>query len=105
MMEVSEMYTVLTTLSLGLGMWKVACESSDQSLTLFKTMKGFKGATFFGDRDSGKYNCLATWESKADVDAAYAVLGPKLLEAMKTLNISMTAPPTRQVYEVYEAKG
>jgi hypothetical protein len=99
------MYAVLTTLNLGPGMWKVACESSDQSLTLFKTMQGFKGASFFGDKNSGKYNCLATWESKANVDAAYAVLGPKLVESIRNLNITMSAPPERQVFEVYEAKG
>ncbi len=99
------MYAVLTTLSLPPGMWKVACESSDKSLSLFKTMKGFKQATFFGDNDSGKYNCLAIWDSKANVDTAYAQLGPMLMEAMKALNITMKAPPTRQVYEVYEAKG
>jgi hypothetical protein len=99
------MYAVLTTLSLPSGMWKVACESSDKSLALFKTMKGFKQATFFGDSDSGKYNCSAVWDSKANVDAAYAKLGPMLTEAMKALNITMKAPTVRQVYELYEAKG
>ena len=99
------MYAVLTTLNLGPGMWDLACQSSDQSLIFFKTMKGFKQATFFGDRDSGIYNCLAVWDSKANVDAAYTVLGPKLLEAMKAMKITMKAPPARQVYEVYEAKG
>lgn len=99
------MYAVLTTLSFGPGVWDTVAKTCDQTLAAVKGFSGFKRATFFGDNDSGKYNALIIWETKKDVDAAYAVLGPKLTQAIQGLGLPMKAPPTRQVFAVYEAKA
>ncbi len=96
------MYAQLLMLKLGGGMRSIGEKLADQSFLAIKTLKGFKGITFFGDVESGEYASLSIWESKEDAEAAAAVTGPKTEQAVKGI---AKAPPTRQIYEVYEPKA
>ena len=64
--------------------------------------KGFKRVTFFGDETVGEYGSLSLWESKEDAEAAAAVIGPKLQQAVSGI---AKEPPTRRFFEVYEPKA
>ena len=96
------MYAALTTLNLGPNMRSAGEKTADQFFSAVKNMKGFKGATFFGDIEAGSYNTLVLWESKEDAEAAFSILGPKTQQA---LGNSLKAPPTRGIFEVYQPKG
>jgi heme-degrading monooxygenase HmoA len=96
------MYAALFTLNLGPDMRPVGEKTADQFFSIIKNLKGFKGATFFGDATAGDYNGLVLWESKEDAEAAYAITGPKIQEALGNI---LKAPPTRRIYDVYEPKG
>ena len=96
------MYATLLTLNIGPDMRPVGEKTADQFYSIMKTLKGFKGATFFGDVASGDYNTLVLWESKEDAEAASSVTAPKLQEALGNV---LKAPPIRKIFEVYEPKG
>jgi heme-degrading monooxygenase HmoA len=96
------MYAQLLMLKLGKGMRPAAEKIADQFLKAIKTLKGFKSITFFGDVESGEYGSLGLWASKEDAEAAAALMKPKLEQAVKGI---AKAPPTRQIYEVYEPKA
>jgi len=76
-------------------------KTADQFFSAAKNMKGFKGATFFGDIAAGDYFTLVLWESKKDAEAAFSILGPKTQQALGNI---LKAPPTRKFFEVYEPK-
>ena len=76
------MYATLLTLTLGPGMRSAGEKLADQFAPALKTMKGFKGVTFFGDETTGDYGSLTLWETKEDAEAAAAVTGPKLEQAV-----------------------
>jgi hypothetical protein len=65
-------------------------------------LHGFKGVTFFGDETAGEYGSLALWETQEDAEAAAAITGPKLEQAVSGI---VKAPPTRQFFKVYEPKA
>jgi heme-degrading monooxygenase HmoA len=96
------MYASLLTLNLGPGMRSAAEKLVDQSYPVLKKLKGFKGATYFGDVTVGEYHSLILWESKEAAEAAYAITAPKTQEAAGSI---LKAPPTRKVFEVYKPKG
>ena len=96
------MYAQLVMLKLGKGMRSTAEKIADQSSPTLKTLKGFKSITFFGDEAVGEYGSLSLWESKEDAEAAAAVMGPKVEQAVRGI---AKAPPTRQFYEIYEPKA
>jgi len=95
------MYAQLMMLKLGAGMRSTAEKIADQSLPTLKTLKGFKSITFFGDVEVGEYGSFSLWESKEDAEAAAAVMGPKVEQAVTGI---AKAPPTRHFYEVHEPK-
>ena len=96
------MYAVLTEFTVAPGMWAQMAKSTDGLYAILKTYKGFKQAVFFGDNDSGKYNSLVTWDSKASAEAAYQTIAPKTQEG---LGPALKAPIVRQAYETYEPKA
>jgi heme-degrading monooxygenase HmoA len=96
------MYAALTTFNLGPGMRSAGGKLADQFAPVMKSMKGFKGQTYFGDPESGEYMVLVIWESKEDAETAHAITGPKAKEAMANI---LKAPPTWKVFEVYEPKA
>ncbi len=96
------MYAQLVMLTLGPGARSAAEKLADQFAPALKTLKGFKRVTFIGDDTVGEYGSLSLWETKEDVEAAAAVLGPKLEQAVSGI---AKAPPTRRFFEVYEPKA
>ena len=95
------MFVSLNLITIGTQMRSTAEKIADQGLSTVKTLKGFRGVTFFGDVTVGEYGSLSVWESKEDAEAAAAVMGPKVEGAVKGI---ATAPPTRRIYELYEPK-
>ncbi len=95
------MYAQLVMLTLGPGTRSTGEKLADQFAPALRALKGFKRVTFFGDEAVGEYGSLSLWESKEDVEAAAAVLGPKLEQAVSGI---AKEPPTRRFFEVYEPK-
>ena len=96
------MYAQLVMLSLGPGTRSTAEKLADQFAPALRTLKGFKRVTFLGDETVGEYGSLSLWESKEDAEAAGAVIGPQLEQAVSGI---AKAPPTRRFFEVYETKA
>ena len=96
------MYASLTTFKSASGK-RAECEGlADKLFSAMKGLKGFKSVVYFGDSDNNEYGSLYTWETKEDLDAAYNMIKPKLVEMLGPLAIE---PPVRKVYEVYEPKA
>ena len=96
------MYASLVMLTLGPGTRSAAEKLADQFAPALRTLKGFKRVTFLGDEIVGEYGSLSVWESKEDAEAAAAVIGPQLEQAVSGI---VKKPPTRQIFEVYEPKA
>ena len=96
------MYAQLSMISLGPETRSAAEKLADQFAPALKTLKGFKGVTFFGNETVGEYGSLSLWESKEDAEAAAAVVRPQLEQAVSGIS---KAPPTRRFFEVYEPKA
>ena len=96
------MYAQLVMLSLGPGTRSTAEKLADQFAPALRTLKGFKRVMFLGDETVGEYGSLSLWESKEDAEAAGAVIGPQLEQAVSGI---VKAPPTRRFFEVYEPKA
>jgi len=93
----SNMYAWLTVFTLEPGMRSTAEKLCDQFTPVLQELKGFKGATLFGDEAAGKYGGLSLWESKEDAEAALAKAGPKLEEALSSIT---QRAPGRRIFEV-----
>ncbi len=96
------MYASLVMLTLGPGKRSTGEKLADQFAPALKTLKGFKRVTFLGDEAVGEYGSLSLWESREDVEAAAAVIGPQLEQAVSGI---AKGPPTRRFFEVYEPKA
>ena len=93
------MYAQIVMVKLGPGMRSTGEKMADQFGQALKAQKGFKSVTWFGDVETGEYGSFTLWETKEDVEAAAAVMAPKLEQAISGI---AKAPPTRQFFEVYE---
>jgi heme-degrading monooxygenase HmoA len=58
------MYAQLVMLTLGPETRSTGEKLADQFAPALRTLKGFKGVTFFGDEIVGEYASLSLWESK-----------------------------------------
>ena len=96
------MYASLSVLTLGPGMRSTAENLADQFAPALRALKGFKRVMFLGDETVGEYASLSVWESKEDAEAAAAVIGPQLEQAVRGI---VKGPPTRRFFEVYEPKA
>ena len=96
------MYAQLSMITLGPGTRSAAEKLADQFAPALKTLKGFKRVTFLGDEIVGEYGSLSLWESKEDAEAAGAVIGPQVEQAVSSI---VKEPPTRRFFEVYEPKS
>jgi len=96
------MYAQLVMLSLGPRTRSTAEKLADQFAPALRALKGFKRVTFLGDETVGEYGSLSLWESKEDAEAAGAVMGPQLEQAVSGI---AKGPPTHRFFEVYEPKA
>ena len=96
------MYARLVMFTLGAEMRSTAEKLGDQFASVFKTLKGFKSATFLADDTASEYGCLSLWESKEDAEAASTVIRPQLEQALSGI---AKGPPTVRLFEVYEPKA
>lgn len=96
------MYALLTLFTLGPGTREIADKTGEQFAPFLAGLKGFKGATMFGDDDTGEYGGLTLWETKEDAEAALAATKGPMQEAVGDV---LKGPPTRKVFEVWEAKA
>jgi len=95
------MYTRLILVNFGPGMGSAGEMVADTFAPIYKTMKGFKSATFFNDYETGECGALSLWESKEDAETATASLWPKL---QKVAGGMLKGPPTVRIFELYEPK-
>lgn len=96
------MYASLTTFKTAPGKRAETEELVNKVFPVIKGMKGFKNAVYLGDSDNNEYGALYTWETKEDLEAAYNLIQPKLIEMLGPLVIE---PPIRRIFEVYEPKA
>jgi len=96
------MYASLSILNFGPNMRPAGEKAADQFFSIMKTLKGFKGATFFADVEAGEYNTLVLWETKEDLEAANSAIAPKVQQALGNI---LKSPPTRRIFEMYEPKS
>ena len=95
------MYTRLILVNFGPGMRSAGERVADTFAPIYRTMKGFKGVTFFADHESGECGALSLWETKEDAEAATASLWPKLQEVAGGI---LKVPPIVRTFELYEPK-
>jgi len=93
------MYALLTLFNTGPGMRPTVEKMSEQLPAIIRSMKGFKGSTFFGDDSSGEYGGVTLWEWKEDAEACLAATGPEMQKALSGL---LKGPPKQRVYEVWD---
>ena len=66
---------------------------------LYRAQRGFKQVYIIGDEASGEYGSFSVWQSKADAEAANAVIAPQLQQALSGM---LQGPPSRWFLEVLE---
>ena len=64
---------------------------------LISAQPGCSSVVFFGDDTDGEYGIFVVWETRAQADAAAAVVSPQL---ERHLAGKVTAPPMRRLFEV-----
>jgi hypothetical protein len=64
-------------------------------------MRGFKGTTFFANRETGEYGALSLRESREDAEAATVSLCPKLQEVAGGM---LKGPTIARTFELCEPK-
>ena len=95
------MYGQMLILKTAPGKRSEAEKVADQAFAILKGVKGFKGATYFGDPDKNEYGSFYLWETKEDLDAVMKDIMPRMQEVTNALAIE---PPLRRIYEIYEPK-
>lgn len=96
------MYATLVMFTLGPETRPTAEKLAEQFAPVIRGLKGFKSITFLGDDAVGEYASVTIYESKEDAEAAVAVPGPRLEEALKGI---LKGPPVRRLFEVLEPKA
>ena len=96
------MYATLVMFTLGPGTRSTAEKLGEQFAPVISGLKGFKSITFLGDDEIGEYASVTIYESKEDAEAAVALTGPRLEEALKGI---VKGPPVRRLFEVFETKA
>jgi hypothetical protein len=96
------MYARLVIFKVGSGKHSTIEGLVDEFDDLYRTQKGFRHVFIIGDETSGEYGSFSVWESKEDAEAANAVIGPRLQQALTDL---LQGPPDRWFFEVLEPQG
>jgi hypothetical protein len=95
------MYTRLILVNFGPGTRSTGEMVIDTFAPIYKTMKGFKGATFFANSDTGECGALSLWETKQDAETATVSLWPKLQQVAGGM---LKGPPMVRTFELYEPR-
>ena len=93
------MYLRLVQFAFGPGKRSQASQLAKELGPAIKAQRGCEGVTFFGDETDGDYGFFVLWESREDADAAAAVIGPKLQDALAG---NVQQPPNIRLFEVIE---
>ena len=94
------MYARLVRFAFGPGKQDKAKKLASDLVPQISSRPGCKGATCFGDSESGEYGLFVLWNSKEEADAASAVIGPKLQQHLAG---NVQSPPAINLYEVIES--
>jgi hypothetical protein len=93
------MYTLFTMFTLGPNMQETGDKLGEKFTSVLKGLKGFKRLTMFRDDETGECGGLSLWESKEDAEAALAITGSGLKDALSGV---VKGQPKRGVYEVWK---
>ena len=96
------MYTRLILVNFGPGTRSTGEMVIDTFAPIYRTMRGFKGATFFANPDTGEGGALSRGETKQDAETATVSLWPKLQEVAGGM---LKGPPMVRTFELYEPKA
>ncbi len=96
------MYANQVMFTLGSGKRLAAEKIFERLAPAAKARKGFKALTILADDTAGEYGILGVFESKADAEATFEALFPKLQQALAGI---MQGQPTRRLFEVLEPKA
>lgn len=99
------MYARLNMFSIGAGKRAAAEKLVNDFAPVFKTQKGFKGVTFFGDDAAGEYGSFSLWDTRQDAEAANAAMLPQLQRALAGAGLQIQGTPVRRIAEVVEPKS
>jgi heme-degrading monooxygenase HmoA len=94
-----KMYARLVQFKMGPGTRSTADGLREQFAQALKESEGLVNVYFLGDDETGTYCSLAVWETKADGEAAFNRINPKLKEALGNL---VEEPPKSYYFEVHE---
>ena len=95
------MYARVTTFQVEPSKLDEALEVTQSAiLPAMKQQQGFKGVLTLVDRPAGKAKSITLWETEADLKAGDS--SGYFQQQVGKLASLVTAPPTREVYEVAE---
>lgn len=92
------MHILFTMFTLGPGTQEFGDKLGENFSSALKGLKGFKRLTMFRNDDTGECGGLSIWQSKEDAEAALAITGSKLKDALSGV---AKGEPKRGVYDVW----
>jgi heme-degrading monooxygenase HmoA len=97
------MYARVLKVTLANGKTRADAEAmADQTYPIYKSLKGFAGATFMvHDESKGEYGSVTLWETKEDAEAAAERVRANFMEHHAD---KVASPPEAHTAEVYEPK-
>ena len=95
------MYVRIVRFTLGQGARSTAEKLADEFVPAIKAQNGCSECVFITDDDAGEYGIVVLWDSKDNADAAAAVIGPRLSQALADIT---DEPASMKLFEVYEPK-
>jgi heme-degrading monooxygenase HmoA len=93
------MYARVVIFKLAPGQGATIRVLADEFDPLYRAQPGFKELYVLADELSGEYGSFSVWESKADADAANAVIAPQLQQRLAG---QLQGTPNRWLFEVVE---
>ncbi|MFD2612506.1 antibiotic biosynthesis monooxygenase family protein [Paenibacillus gansuensis] len=73
---------------------------ASQKLQLLRSVKGFRGITFLGEKVTNEFATISYWESEEDVIAAGKIIASEISGSIPL--VYLESPPVVIIYEVYE---
>ncbi|MQG77373.1 MAG: hypothetical protein FI703_08625 [SAR202 cluster bacterium] len=95
------MFVRLVRFGFGTGKHAAAQALAAELVPAIGEQKGCNHVSFFGNEDDGEYGLVVHWETKADADAAAAVIQPRLQAGLAG---NVQAFPHIHLFEVIESR-